>query len=652
MAVARRYIPVRQSKLVAREQLVFIGVNTFTSNDEVKPEELVYATDTRVPTIGRSKTRKGCDPYSVPAGETLDQSQTSATGAADKAIGTTTWLAAKIVAGATGRLTKVEFEVKNTSATGPIIVEFRSDSSGSPSSTILGQGSIAASTPTGTYAYDPARFIEAPQVANGTTYWVIAYIQDDGSGNYFLNSTTSATTTKISTDSGVTWSSTTYSLHVKTYVSTNSPVLGYHRAYKTDGTKVSLMAHGTDLYTINDSTGAITSIKSGLSASATDYNFVTEQDVAYYVDGYNAPRKWDFTTEAAMAGSPPISYDIIAHKSRIFFFTSDTKIVFSNATAPETFTSTDFLYVPSPKSPDPIRKPFILNDNLFILTAKTKWTLYGSDLSNMVLRKSTGLQGCVAKRAVCLTQNYAFFPSDDGVYRFNGATDTLISKDINEDYLAIANKDDMCAVIWNNRYYLFYTPSGGARNSECLVYNLNLDKWESKDTGAYISMGKVWDGPGDDGRMVQASNVVGAVYYAELPSNTYNNLGKKLSWDIRPRYEFFTTPAATHQLKRWRPRFLSQVGNHSVNCTYDADFANSPTTIAGGSVSMSGNGIRVDGTHLVGDGSVVGGVGIIKPKLNIPGYRNYTQLRYARSGVNNPVEFAGQTLQAAVKEVR
>jgi hypothetical protein len=651
--MVRTFIPVHRSQLVPKEQLVYTGLNTYTSNDEVKSEELAYSTDTRVPTIGREKTRKGCDPYSVPAGEILDQSQTSASGVADKSISSTTWLAAKITVGATGRLSKTEIEIKNiTAAIGPIIIEFRADNSGFPSTTILGQSSIPAAIPTGTYAYVASRYIEAPQVVNGTSYWIIAYVQDDGSDSYSLNSTTSATTTKSSNDSGVTWSSTNYSLHIKTYVSTDSPVLGYHRAYKTDGTKKSLMAHGTNLYTINDSTGAITSIKSGLNAGSSDYNFVTEQDVVYYVNNLDSPRKWDFATETLMAGSPPISYDIIAHKSKLFFFTSNTKVIFSNAAAPETFTSTDFLYVPSPKSPDPIVKPFILNDNLFILTAKTKWALYGSDLSNMTLRKSTGLQGCVAKRAVCLNQNYAFYPSDDGVYRFNGATDILISKDITADYAAIPNKNNMCAVIWNNRYYMFYTPIGGARNSQCLIYNIVLDKWESLDTGTYISMAKVWDGTGDDGRMIQASNTIGAIYYAELESNTFNNLGKKLSWEIRPRYEFFTSPAATHQLKRWRPRFLSQVGNHSVNCTYDADFAGSPTTVAGGKVNMGNSGIRVDGSHLVGDGSIVGGISIIKPKLNIPGYRNYTQLRYARTGVNNPVEFVGHTLEAAVKQIR
>lgn len=656
----RRFIPTRQDRLITREQLGYLGLDTNSANDVVEPNELIYATDTRQPIQGKQKTRQGCDVYSIPAGEAVDAQQTSTTGASNKAVGTVIWKAKRWTALASGRLTKVEVRLANllSLGTGPVIVEVYSDNSGSLG-TLLAQSSIPAASVPSSYADLAARFIEAPAIVSGTDYWTVAHIQDDGSGAYIWSSTTSATTALTSSDSGTTWSATTYDLRHKAYVSTDSPTLGYYRVVKSDGTRVSFIAYKeaagtTAVAMINDLTGALTNIKTGLSSSATRYEFEMFNDVVYYVNGVDAPRKYDFTTDDAMGGSPPVSYSIFAHANRLWFapISDKTKLVFSNLTAPETFTSTDFVYIPSPKSPDHIVKTFVLNRDLYILTYKTKWKLSGTDISVMVLGRSTGTKGCVSAHSVVVDGNYAYFASDDGDYQFNGGTDILLSEDITPDYLSAVNKDEMAGVVWNNRRYLFYTPSGQAFNSRCWVFNFILRKYESDDTGTYIGQGAIWNGPGDDGRMVQSSNLVAAVYYAELSSNTYNNLGRKLSWALRPRYEYFTSPAATHQVRVWRPRFLSQTGTHSVDCTYDGDFANFPSTVSDGTVSMSAGGIRADGSHLVGDGSVVGGLGIIKPQLSIPGERNYTQPRYSREGVNNPVEFHGQTLQAAIKDIR
>ena len=114
------------------------GYNSYIANDVVPPDELVYATDTRISTLGRQKTRQGCDFYSVPAGETINTVQTSVTGAADQSVGVATWLGATFTPSATGRLTRLDLDVKNAaSATGPIIVEIYSDSSGKPGTLLL-----------------------------------------------------------------------------------------------------------------------------------------------------------------------------------------------------------------------------------------------------------------------------------------------------------------------------------------------------------------------------------------------------------------------------------------------------------------------------------------------------------------------------------
>ncbi|MBA3678581.1 hypothetical protein H0W80_00035 [Candidatus Saccharibacteria bacterium] len=617
------------------------GVNSFDANDVIQENYLRVSTDARISTLGRYKTRQGCDFYSVPAGETVDVQRTSVTGASTSAITKTTWFAAKYTAGATGRLTRVDLNLlNNNSGTAPIVVAIYSDTAGAPG-TLLATSSVPASTPTGSAAYISVRFMEAPQITSASVYWVVCYNQDDGSGDYKWTTSTTASTALTSTSSGVSWAATAFELNFRTYISTNSATLGLYRAYKSDGTKKSLLAHGTTLYSVSDVNGSLTSLKAGLTANGL-YRFHMANDVVYYTNGVDAPRKWNFTTEASNTGTTTISSNLILHKDQMFYLdvTSPNRIYFSDKTAFETFTSTNFLYVPSPKNPDTISGWTVLNDNLYILTKKTKWALYGSDLTNFVLRKATGLKGSYSQEQMQSTRNHLYFVSDDGIYRFNGATDELISRDITDEFNAIANKSTITTALANNRFYVFYTPSGGAQNSKCLVYNINYASWESIDLNTYISLSNVWEGVGDTGQFLQASNLVGAAYYAEASTNTYNNLGKSLTYDIRTKYEFFGNPASKKRIKRWYPRFAAQSGAYNVSCQYDKDFANSPSTTLKSMASLG----SIWGSGYLWGSFTWGASTLVAPRISIPGRAKYVQFRLYRQGVNNPVEFYGHTL--------
>ena len=152
-----RRIPSPPTARRATEKTIqtFLGLNTTAPYTQLKDAESPYfynvrlyarnATDRRV-AVG---TRKGPGFYSVPLGETVDQQQTSTTGAADQVVGTSTWYGKKFTAGASGRLTKVDVRVKNNSTpTQHLIVAIYSDSGGSPSS-LLATSSILSTSKIG-----------------------------------------------------------------------------------------------------------------------------------------------------------------------------------------------------------------------------------------------------------------------------------------------------------------------------------------------------------------------------------------------------------------------------------------------------------------------------------------------------------------------
>jgi hypothetical protein len=472
-----------------------MGYNSFLSNDKFPVKDggsnlWRLAQDARINTLGEYGTRKGVDFYSAAAGSTKDDEIVSVAGASDEAFHTTTRLAQVFTSTVAQRLEKIELNLKNdAAATGTIMVEIWSDVSSAPGA-LLATSSIPASSVLTTYSYLTARFIEAPLLA-AASYWVVVYVQATGTGSYSWSSTTAETTALISTDSGTTWATTTYSLNFKEYYSTSGGVKGLHRAHKTDGTKVTLFVQGTVLYSVNDTTGAVTAVKTGLNASATHYRFETVNDIVYYVNGYDGLRKWDFTTESQV-NTTNYSH-ICVHKGLLFLVPvlDPTAIVFSNFGLYETFTSTDFVYAGAPKTGDPITALKSLNGYLIAQTLNNKFILSGSDNATFSVDEAPDQKGTYSQETMDADANSIYYLSDDGVYQSNGSEAKLLSSDIYQEIVDLPNKDKACLCVNKGRLYLWVTPIAETSNSKCYVFSLNYGDnggtTESYDTDAFVS---------------------------------------------------------------------------------------------------------------------------------------------------------------------
>lgn len=640
--------PVRRR---ATERLVqtFTGLDTTSPYTQMKDSVSPYfyncrlyarnSTDRRV-AVG---TRKGSGFYTVPAGEAVDQQQTSTTGAADQSLTATSWVAGKFTAGANGRLTKVDVNIKNgTSPTQHLIVAIYSDSSGSPGS-LLATSSILSTSIGSSYDYETARFVEAPQVASGTSYWVVVYMQMGGSGSYNWSSTTSATTAKTSTNGGGSWSSTSFAMNLKTYVSTNSPLLGATRYTPSNADAKTLLAHGTNVYSVNDVTGALTSIKSGLSSSATDYYFDQSNDQVFYVNGQDAPRYWDGTTDAVVAGSPPVSKFLTFHKNRLWFVdvNNPTKLVYSELGDYQQYLSTSFIYAPSPKSGDPIVGLKVFQDNLVIFTRKTKYTLFGDDPGNFVLRQASGRKGAINQDVIQADPNYIYFLADDGVYRYNGSQDELMSDRIQTEIDTIADKTKAAAVIHNNYYRLYYPGTGATVNNSSILWD-TLNNFWLRDSGTYVDKPFV----NETNQLYEGSSLVGALYYAE---QAYSDLGKPIAFVYWTKY--FGDGLRKIFLRRVIPSIRLQTQPYELSLYIDIDQRN--TTPLRYTVSAQASG------YLWGQGSPVNwgagspylwGSNIVSTPSPLQGTEAYWhQLRFEQTGVDTPVEILSYVLEMRVR---
>lgn len=635
-----------------------LGFNSFFSNDKFPLKSgssnlWRLAQNARITTLGEYDTRKGFDFHSAAAGETQDQAQTSTTGAADQSFNAVTRLAQPWTAGASGRLTKYEVRLKNdASATGTVLVEHWTNSSGSPG-TLVARSSIAASDITSSYAYLTARFADAPSVTSGTTYWIVVYVQATASGSYKWSSTTSATTAKSSSNSGSTWSATSFALNFKQHYGTSGAIKGLHRAYKSDGTSVTLFAQGTVLYSVDDVTGALTTVKGGLSSSATHYRFVTVNDIVYYVNGFDGLRKWNFTTESQVNST---NYTLICeHKGLLFLVRKDdpNKVDYSNFAAYETFTSTDFIYVPSPKTGDPVTALQSLNGYLIIPTLDNKFILSGDDNATFSLDEAPDQKGTYTQETLTADKNFIYYLSDDGVYRSNGSEAQLLSEGNYQDIMSLANKDSAIVNVNKGRLYLWFRSAGSSFNDSCYVWNLNYgsggaDCLESYDTKAYVARAVTAFRDSDD--MLVASSLVGQVYWQEKSSNDYTNLGGDIDFLLQTHYMVFGSPAVLKEIRYWEPRFGAQSGNYDINCEYASDLRDNWQLYQ--AVNMQGSGSLWGASTTIWGSFTWGSTAETQAYLYVPGEYRRIALRYKHFATRQPNSFLGHSLVVQTRRIR
>lgn len=626
------------------------GLDTNSSNDEVAHDQWRYATDTREVEIGRWETCRGSEFFSVPVGEAVNVQQTSTTGAADQSFNVTTRLAKKIVATATGRLSLIESNLKNdAAATGTVVVALYTDSSGAPGTELV-RTTIDAAAISTTYGYVKARTITCPDIANGTTYWVVYYVQTGGSGSYKLSSTTNASTGLVSTNSGQTWSAASVDFNVKVYTATASGVLGTTRVTTSNGTTYTFIAHGNTLYQVNEVTGATTAVDTGLNASSTYVRFEFVNDTLYYVTGLQKPRKYNFTTASEVTDAPEFASHIIEHKGLLFFVsaTDKSKSYYSNFAGYDTFASTDFLYVPAPKTSDPVKAVAKLNGNLFYLTRDSKYTLYGSENATFRLDTAIGQKGTFSQESVAYDQSFIYLASDDGIFKFNGAEErNLCSKSdgtgVLDWWMSLPRKDDVTLALHDNRLFIFYPDVESGENDRCAVYNILYDIWESFDTRTYIN--RVFSRYDQDNYFIQGSNRVGMLMLGERDSCDYNRMGEPLTWEHHTAYNHYDSPAQFKTAPTFRPHFDTTDSNYSVEVGYARDFSESPIYK---SISLQGTGPRFDTGVTFDSGATYGGQSQVYPMddgVQIPGEFRRLQIRYKHEAAREPVSFSGHVLK-------
>lgn len=626
------------------------GLFSSKSNDLQPEKTLQYITDMRFRALGKYITRKGCDFYSVPIGETVNVSVTSTTGATDVPFSYTSWVAQKLTATASNVATKIEVNIKNPNGSGnTVVVALYSDNAGSPG-TELASSTIAASDVGTSYAYESVRLMAAPAITNATAYWVVVYLQSNNNDEMYISSTTTSTNAKTSASMGNSWTTQTYSLNAKLSTATAGGVKGLTRIYRPSGQAITYFAHGSNVYSVNDNDGVTTSIDSSLNSSATHVRFEYVNDVLYYTDGLSKPHKYDFSTASVVTAAPYNASNILEHVGLLFYVDPDdpTRMFYTNFAEYETFTSTDFIYVPAPKKSDHIKALQKLNGVLYPITRRNKYMLLGQDNATFRLDEALAQKGTFSQESTIADENYIYFASEDGVYKFNGTSEKNILEPIIDEYTDLLYKEDIHLQLYNNRLYIWYRPNGDSQVNKCFVYNTLYDVVESADENTYVGRSFARHDSGDN--FLQASNRTGAVYYGEKSTNDYCNLGSKLVAETRTAFDHFGSPQQLKRITYWRPIIETAQGAYSMQAGFAA---NETDDVNYFDVSLQGTGFTYDSPDALYDSATYSSpASSTDTTLNIYGSAYRWQRRYKHHAAREPFIFAGEVLKVEVQRLR
>ena len=636
-AFKRQTTRYASTKLLQDETYDLKGLNT-VSPDQVMPAgESPYTINARMyaKNDGESRvairTRKGSIIQSTPVGETAGvQNVAGSTG--DIALTGNLWITQPFVATTTGVLTKIEAEIKKAAgATGIILVRIYSNNAGFPG-TLIGSTSVPASSVGTSYAYLGARLMDAPTITSGTTYHMAYKVQDGGTGTYYLNQT--AASGAYSSPDLFNYTALNVTYRYKTYTSTAGSIKGFTRRYASDGSRKTLFALGTNVYSLPDSPAVPTSIYSGIDVNATAVRFDQVDDKTIFVDGFGPAKQYDGTTVSTLSGVAGNPTHVKIWQNRAFFIPANdpNRVNFSELYDFTNYPAVNFFYVPTPKSPDHITGWRVFQDNLTIFTHETKHIIYGQDISTFTRKEAVGTKGAVSDEAIAVDRNSIFFMADDHqIYEWNGSTDRVISNKVETVLQGITNTDTVRLHVYNNQLRVYFAKTPSTYADTMLLYDIDAKEW-MMDSGRYVVGSLEWTQ--DNNELLEFSSRAGITYFGE---NGFSDVGKPINFKYWTAYKSYGSGTSKKRVKSFRPYVRPVDSEFYMYVGKDIDFKDSPD-MRPWLVSSSG---AKWGSFSWGDGTLWGGSSLIDNKSGLSGRGKHIQYRFEKEGVDTPVELYG-----------
>lgn len=306
---------------------------------------------------------------------------------------------------------------------------------------------------------------------------------------------------------------------------------------------------------------------------------------------------------------------------------------------------------PTINSGDPLTAMINLAGIVYVFTERHKYQISYEAVDVWNQAKCSADGGTYSQESVVAGTDRAYFANSEGIYVFDGFNEVSLTKtSIQNTYDAIPNKEKIRLEFFNNRLYVFCPSTDGAETGICLVYNANLNLWESFDSQLYI--GAVFAHKSPSNRFICGHSRMGMLMLAENESNKYDDMGAPIHFELDTSYQHFDAPSQLKRITKWRPEFASVSVPYSVQCGYALD----GTDDVKYAYSINLLNKHTVNEHYVWDNPSNYGVQVVPTVLTtIPKVYNEfrrCQTRYQHIAAFEPVNFKSHTLTIQTQRIR
>jgi hypothetical protein len=341
----------------------------------------------------------------------------------------------------------------------------------------------------------------------------------------------------------------------------------------------------------------------------------------------------------------PTPYFIENHANRIWtlegntlrFSALDTSITEEHFNDWDTSNNAGAIIVPTGNG-DTGTGLYSLGNALYVFQKRSIWAVYGTSPANFELRNITHEIGMLDKRSLVEWNNILIFLSEQGLQFFDGTNTRNVSDGVVNSLIdSWASKTTPVATLWENKYMICYTPSGGTYNSEALILDLTRNAY-TKATNIHASAFSSWKGGTDTGQIYFGSSNQGSLYRWDIGSNDDK-------YEIHTLYDMPSIGfGANVNDKTMKKVYLQQLakGDYNMSVTMFADITGTETTtdinLSGGSSSLW-DVFEWDTDSWSSEGSI-----ITSRLAEFQGIAKFFKFRIEEEGIDTGIECLGVTI--------
>lgn len=264
---------------------------------------------------------------------------------------------------------------------------------------------------------------------------------------------------------------------------------GFYGLYRVAGGKFQRLV-GTDW----------TDIATGLSTLPMDAVTFPGLDLLIMSNGVDNPKKYDGTTFADLAGSPPKMRYMAVHKNRVFGTGVPgypVRLYYSALSNPNDWTTVNDSGSIDFETADGTENTGLVSyDNILLLFKPgSTFALLGSGPSDFTKSTVSSTIGCSSHRSIVQIGNYLYWLGRDGIYQYiRGSTPRRISEGLIDniiDNIDYNETQKIAGATDGTRYYISLPLIGGGKT---LVFDPRFGSWFTRE-GLLFSAAVSWKRP-------------------------------------------------------------------------------------------------------------------------------------------------------------